>query len=79
MSERNDPPVGDGVSRPLIAALVMVALVLVLAIQNSEKIHLHLLFWTVTTPAFGLVAISGVLGAAVGWAVVTLWRHRRQD
>ena len=76
MADRNDPPVRDGVSRPLVASVVLGVLVLVLAIQNSEKIRLHLLFWTVTTPAFGLVAISGGLGAAVGWAVVTLWRHR---
>jgi uncharacterized integral membrane protein len=74
------PPTTDArISPHLIAAIVVGVLIVVLAAQNSASAHIHLLFWQVRTPLYGLVVISALFGAAVAVAAGGLWRHRRRD
>ena len=72
------PQLPSRVSGHLVAAVVVGALLVVLAAQNSASAHIHLLFWQVRTPLYGLVVISALFGTAVAVAAGGLWRHRRQ-
>ena len=72
------PPLASRVSGHLIAAVVVGALLVILAAQNSASAHIHLLFWQVRTPLYGLVVISALFGTAVAVAAGGLLRHRRQ-
>jgi uncharacterized integral membrane protein len=78
MAQPDDTPTtARGVSRPLVAALALGVLFLILAAQNSTRLHIHLLFWKVSAPTYGLVVTSALLGAAVAESGAAVWRHRR--
>jgi uncharacterized integral membrane protein len=62
----------------LILALAMVALCLVLIFQNMQQVETKILFITVTMPRAGLLAITMLIGVAVG-ILIALWLARRQS
>jgi uncharacterized integral membrane protein len=59
------------------ALLVVVVLLLVFVIQNSEEVEIDFLFFTsVSTPLVLALVFSALLGALIGWLAP---RVRRRD
>jgi len=56
----------------IFGALVVALLLAVIALQNTEAVETHLLFWTVSLSRAALVFVSGILGFVVG-LLVALW------
>lgn len=56
----------------VVVALVLVALLLVLAIQNTAVVEVRLLFWTLSMSRALLILFSAVSGFAAGIAVMGL-------
>ena len=55
-----------------VFALVLVALLLVVAIQNTAVVEVRLLIWTLGMSRALLILISAVLGFATGIAIMGL-------
>lgn len=68
----------SGVSRRVVTAVALGGVLVVLAIQNSASARVHLLFWQIKTPMYGVVVISALFGIAMAEAAAGLWRHRRR-
>ena len=73
----NDPG-SSRTSTGLIATLVGVGLIVVLMVQNTQDVTLHLLFWNVTWPLWLYTPVVAVLGALVWIGLGMLRRHRRR-
>jgi len=50
----------------LILVLFLVAVTLIVVFQNTESVETKFLFLTVTMPRAALLAITGLIGVAVG-------------
>jgi uncharacterized integral membrane protein len=75
---RNDPPTaGTGVTRYVVAALVISVLALVLAIRNSDRTEVDLLVWSGEAPVYAVAFVALLLGAALTALLTAVWRHRR--
>ena len=73
-----DPPTtGTGVTRYIVAVLVLSVLMLVLAVRNSDRVEVDLLVWSGKAPVYALAFVAALLGAAVTALVSSIWRHRR--
>ena len=59
----------------IIGALV--ALVLIVALQNSQQVSVDVLFASFNAPLIVMLLIFAALGALIGWAAPVLIRHRR--
>jgi len=59
----------------LIAALVLLSLALLFAIQNATVVKVRLLFWGVECPLALLVVVLLLVGLLGGW-VFGSWRAR---
>jgi uncharacterized integral membrane protein len=68
----------SGLSVGLVASLVGVGLIVVLMVQNTQDVTLHLLFWDVTWPLWLYTPVVAVLGALVWIGLGVLRRHRRR-
>ena len=62
----------------VIASGVGVALLLAFVLQNSNKVEVHVLFWTFTWPLWLVIIIAAALGALVWFGAGVLRRHRRR-
>jgi uncharacterized integral membrane protein len=65
-------------SAGLVATLVGIGLIVVLMVQNTQDVTLHLLFWDVTWPLWLYTPVVAVLGALVWIGLGVLRRHRRR-
>ena len=61
----------------LIAALVLIAVVIVVVLQNTQPVETKLLFATLTMPRAALLAITMLIGIAVGILVALGLSGRR--
>lgn len=61
-----------------IATLVGVALLVIVVIQNTERISVNFLFWTFTWPVWLLALAMAVVGALVWFGLGVVRRHRRR-
>lgn len=61
----------------LTAALVLVALLLIVVLQNMQPVDTTLLFMTVTMPRAALLGIAILIGVGVG-ILVALWLADRR-
>jgi uncharacterized integral membrane protein len=52
-----------------IAAIVLVAIVVVFAIANTQDVKIDFVFGDVTLPLFVIIAVVGLLGFGAGWLV----------
>jgi uncharacterized integral membrane protein len=59
----------------LVGALV--ALVLVVALQNSQEVQVDVLFLNVRAPLIVILLAAVAIGALIGYAAPVLRRHRR--
>lgn len=55
----------------------LVALVLIVALQNSQQTSVEVLFASFNAPLIVVILVSAGLGALIGWAAPVLLRHRR--
>ena len=57
----------------------LVALVLIVALQNSQQTSVEVLFASFDAPLIVVILISAALGALIGYAAPVLRRHRRLE
>lgn len=58
---------------------VLVALVLVVCLQNSQQVSVEVLFASFDAPLIVVLLIAIGIGALIGWAAPVLIRHRRGE
>jgi uncharacterized integral membrane protein len=61
-----------------VASLSGGALLVIFMAQNTEKVKVHLLFWSFTWPVWLLTIVTAVVGAVVWLGLGVLRRHRRR-
>jgi uncharacterized integral membrane protein len=61
----------------LVGALV--ALVLIVALQNSQQVRVDVLFLTLDAPLIVTLLVAVAIGAVIGYAAPVLLRHRRDQ
>jgi uncharacterized integral membrane protein len=54
-------------------------LIVVVALQNSQKVSFEVLFATFEAPMILMLLIFAGLGVLIGWAAPVLLRHRRVE
>jgi uncharacterized integral membrane protein len=57
----------------------LIALVLIVALQNSQQTSVEVLFASFNAPLIVVILVSAALGALIGWAAPVLLRHRRRQ
>jgi uncharacterized integral membrane protein len=58
---------------------ILVALVVIVALQNSQQVSFEVLFISFEAPMIVMLLIFALLGALIGWAAPVLIRHRRTE
>jgi uncharacterized integral membrane protein len=58
---------------------VLVALVLVVALQNSQNVRVDVLFVTVNAPLIITLLATAAIGALIGYVAPLVRRHRREE
>jgi uncharacterized integral membrane protein len=58
---------------------VLVALVVIVALQNSQQVSVDILFLNVDAPLIVILLVAVAIGAAIGYVAPVLRRHRRQE
>ena len=58
---------------------VLVAVVVIVAIQNSQQVRVDVLFLTVDAPLIVILLAAVAIGAALGYVAPVLRRHRRAE
>jgi uncharacterized integral membrane protein len=61
----------------LVGALL--ALVAIVALQNSQQVRVDVLFLSVDAPLIVILLVAVAIGAAIGYVAPVLRRHRRQE
>ena len=59
--------------------VALVALVLIVALQNSQEVSVEVLFLTVTAPLIVTLLVAVAVGALIGYLAPVVRRHRRRD
>jgi uncharacterized integral membrane protein len=57
----------------------LVALVLVVALQNSQEVQVDVLFLNMSAPLIVILLVAVAVGALIGYAAPVLRRHRRDE
>ena len=57
----------------------LVALVVIVALQNSQEVRVDVLFVTVNAPLIVILLVAVGIGAAIGYVAPVLRRHRRAE
>jgi len=55
----------------------LIALVLIVALQNSQEVSVEVLFLTVTAPLIVTLLVAVAIGALIGYLAPVVRRHRR--
>jgi uncharacterized integral membrane protein len=63
----------------VIAALVGLALLVIVVIQNSQRVTVDFLFWSFTWPIWLFALAMAVVGALVWFGLGVVRRHRRRQ
>jgi uncharacterized integral membrane protein len=58
---------------------VLIALVVIVALQNSQQVSFEVLFLSFDAPMIVMLLVFALLGALIGWAAPVLIRHRRSE
>lgn len=58
---------------------ILVALVLIVCLQNSQEVRVDVLFVTLDAPLIVTLLVAVGVGALIGYAAPVLRRHRRQE
>lgn len=57
----------------------LIALVLIVALQNSQQVSFEVLFASFNAPLIVIILVSVLIGAVIGYAFPVLRRHRREE
>lgn len=57
---------------------LLIALVLIVALQNSQEVHVDVLFLSVNAPLIIILLITALIGAIIGYVAPLVLRHRRE-
>lgn len=58
---------------------ILVALVLIVALQNSQQVRIDVLFISLDAPLIITLLVAVAIGALIGYAAPVLRRHRRDQ
>lgn len=58
---------------------LIVLLIVIVCLQNSQKVSVEVLFASFNAPLILVLAIFAVLGALVGYIAPVVRRHRREE
>jgi uncharacterized integral membrane protein len=58
---------------------VLVALVLIVALQNSQQVSFDVLFASFKAPLIVIILVAAGIGALIGYVAPLVRRHRRQE
>ena len=62
--------------RPWLVGVALTPVVIVLAVQNTERAHPEFLGWDTSTPLVVILLVAALVGVLFEFAGL-LWRHRR--
>jgi len=65
--ESSAAPVRNKPSPKMITAVVLVVLIVLFAVANSQTVTIHWIVTTTQTPMIVVIAGCGLVGFAVGW------------
>lgn len=57
----------------------LIALVVIVALQNSQEVSFDILFASFNAPLIVIILASVAVGALIGYAAPVLHRHRREE
>lgn len=57
---------------------VLVALVLIVALQNSQEVSFEILFASFQAPLIVIILVAVAIGALIGYVAPLVRRHRRE-
>jgi uncharacterized integral membrane protein len=57
----------------------LIALVVIIALQNSQEVRIDVLFVNVNAPLIVTLLVAVAIGALIGYAAPVLLRHRREE
>jgi uncharacterized integral membrane protein len=57
----------------------LVALVLIVALQNSQEVSFDILFASFKAPLIVVILLAAAIGALIGYVAPVLRRHRRAE
>jgi len=58
---------------------ILVALAVIVALQNSQDADLDILFISTTAPLIAILLVFLAIGAVIGYVAPLVRRHRRQE
>jgi uncharacterized integral membrane protein len=58
---------------------ILIALVVIVALQNSQEVRVEVLFINVNAPLIVTLLVAVGIGALIGYAAPVLLRHRRDE
>lgn len=58
---------------------ILVALVLIVALQNSQQVSVDILFVNVDAPLIVVILVAALLGGFLGYVAPLIRRHRREE
>ncbi len=58
---------------------ILIALVVIVALQNSQEVRIDVLFVNVNAPLIVTLLVAVGIGALIGYAAPVLLRHRRDE
>ena len=58
---------------------VLVAIVVIVALQNSQDVRVDVLFVTVNAPLIVTLLVAVAIGALIGYVAPLIRRHRRES
>jgi uncharacterized integral membrane protein len=82
VADPNNPPVEtrrEGTNWRLWAIGTALALLAIVALQNSQDVEVEILFVETSAPLFAILLIAAAFGAAIGYLLPVLRRHRRAE
>ena len=67
------------ITRRLWITAILIALVVVVCLQNSQQVSFEVLFASFNAPLIVILAVFVLIGAVIGYAAPILLRHRRTE
>jgi uncharacterized integral membrane protein len=58
---------------------ILSALVLIVALQNSQEVSFEVLFASVDAPLIVIILLAAAIGALIGYIAPLVRRHRREE
>jgi uncharacterized integral membrane protein len=58
---------------------ILSALVLIVALQNSQEVSFEVLFASFNAPLIVVILLATAVGALIGYIAPLVWRHRREE